>query len=106
MNKHQTMTGLRLSCAAVVLTLTACASPDQAPATADVAVSRHAVENAVSAGAADLAPAEITAARDKMIRANQALAAARAQANVARAAAMAARRANAGTSAIQRNGAR
>ena len=75
MNKHQTMTGLRLSCAAAVLALTACASPDQAPATADVAVSRHAVENAVSAGAADLAPAEITAARDKMIRANQALAA-------------------------------
>ena len=52
MNKHQTMTGLRLSCAAVVLTLTACASPDQAPATADVAVSRHAVENAVSVVAA------------------------------------------------------
>ena len=75
MNKHQTMTGLRLSCAAAVLALTACASPDKAPATADVAVSRHAVENAVSAGAADLAPAEITAARDKMIRANQALAA-------------------------------
>jgi hypothetical protein len=40
-----------------------------------VAVSRHAVENAVSAGAAELAPAEISAARDKMGRANQALAA-------------------------------
>jgi hypothetical protein len=40
-----------------------------------VAVSRNAVENAVSAGAAELAPAEITAARDKMMRANQALAA-------------------------------
>ena len=76
MNKHQTMTGFaRLGCAAAVLALTACASPDQAPATADVAVSRHAVENAVSAGAAELAPAEISAAREKMGRANQALAA-------------------------------
>ncbi|MCC2956398.1 DUF4398 domain-containing protein [Massilia sp. IC2-477] len=58
-----------------VLVLTGCASPQKAPATADVAVSRNAVENAVSAGAAELAPAEITAARDKMVRANQALAA-------------------------------
>ncbi|MCC2972233.1 DUF4398 domain-containing protein [Massilia sp. IC2-476] len=61
--------------AAGVLVLTGCASPQKAPATADVAVSRNAVENAVSAGAAELAPAEITAARDKMVRANQALAA-------------------------------
>ena len=76
MNKHQSMTGFaRLGCAAAVLALTACASPDQAPATADVAVSRNAVENAVAAGAAELAPAEITAAREKMGRANQALAA-------------------------------
>ena len=43
--------------------------------TADVAVSRNAVENAVSAGAAELAPAEINAARDKMLRASAALAA-------------------------------
>jgi outer membrane murein-binding lipoprotein Lpp len=57
------------------LVLAGCASPQKAPATADVAVSRNAVENAVSAGAAELAPAEITAARDKMMRANQALAA-------------------------------
>ncbi len=61
--------------AAGVLVLAGCASPQKAPATADVAVSRNAVENAVSAGAAELAPAEITAARDKMMRANQALAA-------------------------------
>ncbi len=61
--------------AAGALVLAGCASPQKAPATADVAVSRNAVENAVSAGAAELAPAEITAARDKMIRANQALAA-------------------------------
>ena len=61
--------------AAAVLALVGCASPQKAPATADVAVSRNAVENAVSAGAAELAPAEITAARDKMVRANAALAA-------------------------------
>jgi len=76
MRKQQSMTHLaRLGAAAAVLVLSACASPDQAPATADVAVSRNAVENAVSAGAAELAPAEITAAREKMVRANQALAA-------------------------------
>jgi hypothetical protein len=61
--------------AAAVLSLSACTSPQKAPATADVAVSKNAVENAVSAGAADLAPAEINLAREKMMRANQALAA-------------------------------
>ena len=65
----------KVICAAMVLTLAACASSQKAPATADVAVSKNAVENAVSAGAADLAPAEINAARDKMMRANAALAA-------------------------------
>jgi hypothetical protein len=61
--------------AAAALVLAGCASPQKAPATADVAVSRNAVENAVSAGAAELAPAEINMAREKMMRANQALAA-------------------------------
>lgn len=60
--------------AAVLLGLAACAS-DKAPATADVAVSRAALANATSAGAADLAPAEMQSARDKLMRANQALAA-------------------------------
>ena len=60
---------------AAMLTLAACASSQKAPATADVAVSRNAVDNAVSAGAADLAPAEINMARTKMMRANEALAA-------------------------------
>ena len=60
--------------AAVLLGLAACAS-DKAPATADVAVSRAAVANATSAGAADLAPAEMQSAREKLMRANQALAA-------------------------------
>ena len=59
---------------ATVLALSACAS-QKTPATAEVAVSQNAVANAVQAGAADLAPAEITAARAKMMRANEALAA-------------------------------
>lgn len=59
---------------AAMLVLAGCAS-QKAPATADVAVSRNAVQNAVQAGAAELAPAEITAARAKMMRANEALAA-------------------------------
>jgi hypothetical protein len=79
MDKNQSMQragrATALSAALVaMLALTACAS-QKAPATADVAVSRNAVENAVQAGAADLAPAEITAARSKMMRANEALAA-------------------------------
>ncbi len=65
----------KVLCAAAVLSLAACSSPQKAPATADVAVSKNAVENAVSAGAADLAPAEINLAREKMMRANAALAA-------------------------------
>jgi hypothetical protein len=65
----------RFAAVAAVLVLSACASPNRAPATADVAVSRNAVDNAVSAGAAQLAPEEINAARAKMMLANQALAA-------------------------------
>lgn len=44
------------------------------PATADVAVSKAAVENAVGAGAVEYAPAELTAARSKMTLANKAMA--------------------------------
>ncbi|PHV05033.1 hypothetical protein CSQ96_22810 [Janthinobacterium sp. BJB412] len=67
--------GAGLLCSiAAMLALGACAS-QKTPATADVAVSRAAVENATSAGAADLAPAEMQSARDKLMRANQALAA-------------------------------
>ncbi len=65
----------RLGCLAAVLALAACASEQKAPATAAVAVSNNAVDNAVSAGAPELAPDELTAARAKMMRANQALAA-------------------------------
>jgi hypothetical protein len=67
---------IKVACAAALLSLlAACGTSQKAPATADVAVSRNAVENAVSAGAADHAPAENTAARSKLMRANEALAA-------------------------------
>ena len=66
---------LRLLCgAAALMGLAACAS-QKTPAVADVAVSRSAVESATSAGAAELAPDEMQSARDKLMRANQALAA-------------------------------
>lgn len=45
----------------------------QTPATADVAVSKAAVENAASAGGAEFAPVEMQAARTKMALANQAM---------------------------------
>lgn len=61
-------------CGMALLVLAGCAS-QKTPATADVAVSRAAVDSATSAGAAELAPAEMTSAREKMLRANQALAA-------------------------------
>lgn len=60
--------------AATVVLMTGCSSL-KTPATADVAVSRAAVDNAAGSGAAELAPVEMTAAREKMLRANQALAA-------------------------------
>lgn len=66
---------VRSSAVAAVLTLAACASPEKTPAVAAVAVSHNAVDNAVSAGAPKLAPVELSSARDKMMRANQALAA-------------------------------
>ena len=56
------------------LALAGCSSM-KTPATAEVASSRTAVEAAVSTGAPELAPAEMAAARDKMLRANHALAA-------------------------------
>ena len=74
MKQNYPMTQLAAA-AVALLVLAGCTSPQKAPATADVAVSRNAVENAVSAGAAELAPEEINLARNKMMRASQALAA-------------------------------
>lgn len=66
---------VRVGACAAALALSACASPEKTPATAAVAVSHNAVDNAVSAGAPELAPVELSSAREKMMRANQALAA-------------------------------
>src|SRR5471032_310111 len=63
-----------LGALAIAVAAVGCAS-DKTPATADVAVSRAAVDSATSSGAAELAPAELTSASDKMMKANQALAA-------------------------------
>ncbi len=57
--------------AAVVLTV-GCSSL-KTPATADVAVSKAAVENAAGAGGAQYAPLEMNAAREKMALANKAM---------------------------------
>lgn len=54
-------------------TLAACSSL-KTPATADVAVSKAAVENAASADAQEFAPVEMNSAREKMGRANKAMA--------------------------------
>jgi len=63
----------KVLCAAVVV-LTAGCSSLKTPATADVAVSKAAVENAVGAGGAEFAPVEMKSAREKMALANKAMA--------------------------------
>ncbi len=57
------------------LLLTAACTSLKTPATADVAVSNAAIDSAAGAGGAEFAPAEMKSAREKMILANQALAA-------------------------------
>lgn len=57
------------------MTLAACTSKLKAPATADVAVSQAAIENANSADGTEFAPVEMRKAREKMAMAKQALAA-------------------------------
>lgn len=63
-----------LGALAMLLTAGGCAS-QKTPAVADVAASRATLDSAGRAGAAELAPAEMASARDKLMRANQALAA-------------------------------
>ncbi|MCU6433863.1 DUF4398 domain-containing protein [Undibacterium sp. Jales W-56] len=61
-------------CGAAVILTTGCSSM-KTPATANVAVSKAAVDNASSAGGAEFAPVEMASARDKMALANKAMAA-------------------------------
>ena len=72
MTKHTRQ--LTLSIWAAALVLTAGCSSLKTPATADVAVSKAAVESAAGAGGTQFAPIEMAAARDKMARANKAMA--------------------------------
>lgn len=65
---------LTILCGAAVVLTVGCSSM-KTPATASVAVSTAAVENASNAGAAEFAPVEMNSAREKMVLANQALAA-------------------------------
>ncbi len=59
-------------CGLVTLLAVGC-SGLKTPATADVAVTKAAVENAASAGGAEFAPVEMTAARNKLALANKAM---------------------------------
>jgi hypothetical protein len=59
-------------CSAATLLMVGCSSL-KTPATADVAVSKAAVENAAGAGGAQFAPLEMTAAREKLALANKAM---------------------------------
>ena len=60
-------------CGAALILSVGCSSL-KTPATADVAVSRAAVDNAAGAGGTQFAPMEMAAAREKMARANKAMA--------------------------------
>lgn len=63
---------LTVLCGAVVALTVGCSSM-KTPATASVAVSQAAVENAAGAGGAEFAPVEMNSAREKMALANKAM---------------------------------
>ena len=70
--KKNTRAGLVVLSAAALVLAVGCSSL-KTPATADVAVSNAAVANASGAGGAQYAPLEMTAAREKLALANQAM---------------------------------
>jgi hypothetical protein len=65
---------MALGCAVLVATA-GCGSSLKIPATADVAVTKAAIDNAAGAGGAEFAPIEMNAARQKMALASKAMAA-------------------------------
>lgn len=69
----KSMQWLKVMCGAAVVLTAGCTSM-KTPATADVAVSKAAVENAAGAGGVEFAPVEMNAAREKMAQANKAMA--------------------------------
>jgi hypothetical protein len=64
---------LTILCGSSLILMAGCTSM-KTPATADVAVSKAAVENASSAGGTEFAPIEMKSAREKLALANKALA--------------------------------
>ena len=70
--KRNTRGWLVVLAGAAILVTAGCNSL-KTPATADVAVSKAAVENAAGAGGAQYAPVEMNAAREKLALANQAM---------------------------------
>ena len=64
--------GLTVICSLALVLSVGCSSM-KTPATADVAVTKSAVDNAASAGAAQYAPVELNAAREKLTLANKAM---------------------------------
>lgn len=64
---------LTVLCGSAVALTIGCSSL-KTPATADVAVSKAAVENAAGAGGAEFAPVEMNSAREKLALANKAMA--------------------------------
>ena len=69
-----TKTTLLAAACSLALTLTLGCSSLKTPATAEVAVSKAAVENAASADGIQFAPIEMNSAREKLAQANQAMA--------------------------------
>ncbi|MDO8448135.1 MAG: DUF4398 domain-containing protein [Rhodoferax sp.] len=69
------ITKMRLAvlCGAALILTVGCSSL-KTPATADVAVSKAALENAAGAGGVEFAPVEMNSAREKMALANKAMA--------------------------------
>ncbi len=72
--KSKAIWSLPIAMAAAVL-VAGCASSMKTPATATVAVSQAAVDNAAVAGGAEFAPVEMTAAREKIAASQKAMAA-------------------------------
>lgn len=66
---------LTVLCMATLLAQVGCSSRLKAPATADVAVSKATLDNAAESGGAQFAPHEMSSAQEKLLLANQALAA-------------------------------
>ncbi|MDR3412122.1 MAG: DUF4398 domain-containing protein [Formivibrio sp.] len=70
---RNTQKWLAIVCSATVVLAAGCSNL-KSPATADVAVSKAAIENAAAADGMEFAPVEMNSAREKMAKANKAMA--------------------------------